>query len=509
MSESDDAQARADASPEEASTTSPDLGGSAKAAELAVESLKAVGLAPGDTIAGKYTVGSVLGEGGLGVVLSARHDQLDQQVAIKVLKPEMTRSHAVVERFLREGRLAAKIQSEHVVRVFDVGTLDKGAPYIVLEYLQGRDLGTILSDEGRLPIDKAVDYILEACEALAEAHSLGIVHRDLKPENLFVAQKAAGSTVVKILDFGISKLTPKGGKERWKRVTQDGDRFGTPAYMSPELLESATDASACSDVWSMGVVLYELLTGTLPFDGDEMPQLIAAVLHKPPLPLRARCPRATAELEHVLNKCLTKNPGERYRNVAELAQDLCAFGNPNTAPVRVAHIQAVVREVGDSIRPPTFPGGFRVRDLVKGTSSLSEEDARKAKTLTSWDAIAVPRRAGRKILLGVLAATVVASIIVVAMRTYLTRTSRHVTVADQPPSATAAIASAPAVDSAAPSASASASASAAAGVASAAGSTGSALPPTAASTGAPRHLVPRRAPGTGKPNKNAAFGERL
>jgi serine/threonine-protein kinase len=314
-------------------------------------------------LADKYIVQEILGEGGLGIVVRAHHQQLDLPVAIKFLKPKAAVDRDLVERFLREGQLAAKIRSVHSVGVHDVGTLE-GIPYMVLEYLEGRDLGTVLLEEGHLPVQQSVDYVLEACDALAEAHALGIVHRDLKPENLFVAEMAAGLTAVKILDFGISKLTPQKGHGRraggtgpaHRVITRRGERIGTPAYMSPEQLMSPRDVDARSDLWSMGVVLHELLAGRCPFFGKTTGELVQAILMKPPVLLRAHCPAAPIELEAVIAKCLTKDRGGRYRNVAEFAQDIAPLGDPMMARARLQHIHAVIREIGESIRPPTFSG---------------------------------------------------------------------------------------------------------------------------------------------------------
>jgi serine/threonine protein kinase len=307
---------------------------------------------PGAVVAGKYRVERKLAEGGMGVVLVATHLALKQRVAIKVMHQRLLGNASIVERFRREAQLAASIRSGHVVRVYDVGVLDNGAPYMVMEYLEGEDLGGALS-RGPLAVEVAVDYVLQACDAIAEAHAIGIVHRDLKPENLFLARRSGGGTTVKILDFGISKASRKRDADgaRLPRMTEDSERFGTPVYMPPEQLLSSANVDSRADIWALGVVLFELLTGHLPFAGEEMTHLCASILSAPATPLRERCAGASAELEAILLKCLQKDPACRYRNVAELAQELAVFGSP-VSQHQLEAIKRIVREGGASIRPP-------------------------------------------------------------------------------------------------------------------------------------------------------------
>jgi serine/threonine-protein kinase len=305
----------------------------------------------GAILCGKYRIDRVVAEGGLGIVLAATHLQLGQRVAIKYLKPFAAAQKPAVERFVREAQLASQIKSDHVVRVHDVGTLDDGGPYIVMEYLEGVDLARVL-DAGPLPISTAIDYVLQACDALAEAHAIGIVHRDLKPGNLFLARRAAGSSIVKIIDFGISKVAPtRSPSGTWEHVTTAGEIFGTPVYMSPEQLRSATRVDQRADIWALGVVLHELLTSTMPFNGESVPQLCTSILSDPPVRLTSVRPDAPSELEAVILKCLEKDRDRRYRNVAELAQELAPFA-PATASARVEHIKRVIVEGGNSVRPP-------------------------------------------------------------------------------------------------------------------------------------------------------------
>lgn len=226
--------------------------------------LQQFGLHEGQMLAGKYRVERILGVGGMGVVVAAHHVQLDESVAIKLLLPEKGGTPISARRFVREARAAVKIKSEHVARVFDVGTLEDGAPFIVMEFLEGSDLADWLARNGPLPIPQAVDFVLQACVALAEAHQLGIVHRDLKPSNLFCTRRSDGQITVKVLDFGISKMRDVGVSVSGA-ATGEGTLLGSPLYMSPEQLNSSRDVESATDVWSLGVVLYQLLSGAMPF----------------------------------------------------------------------------------------------------------------------------------------------------------------------------------------------------------------------------------------------------
>jgi eukaryotic-like serine/threonine-protein kinase len=304
--------------------------------------------APGTVLGGKYRVEQAIGEGGLGIVLKARHLQLDQPVAIKHLKPFAVSRADVVERFVREARLAARIKSDHAVKVHDVDVLESGIPYMVMELLEGRDLDQIVTEEP-LEIDLAIDYVLQASEALAEAHAAGIVHRDLKPGNLFLASRPGNASILKVLDFGISKVTSEDANAG--RVTRIDERIGTPVYMSPEQLQNSNDVDVRSDIWSLGVVLYELVTGKLPFDGPDLPQICAAILTKPAVPLSAVYADATPELEAIIDRCLQKDRAKRYQNIAELAHDLTEIWD-GESPSRVMLIARVIGAAGQKVNPP-------------------------------------------------------------------------------------------------------------------------------------------------------------
>ncbi len=277
---------------------------------------------PGEVV-GKYRIEAVLGSGGMGVVMSAFDPALGRSVAIKFLAPSKDRHESATARFLREARAAAAIQSEHVVRVFEVGTLPNQAPYIVMERLRGVDLAHVITTRGGLPVEEAVDYVLQGCEALAEAHGMGIVHRDLKPQNLFLTQRADGSACVKILDFGISKAASDDAVD----LTATDAVMGTPLYMSPEQVRSLKNVDRRTDIWSLGVILFELLTASPVFEATTASALCAMIAMDPPTPLRAKRPSAPPGLEAVILRCLHKDPYGRFGDVALLAEALAPFGS--------------------------------------------------------------------------------------------------------------------------------------------------------------------------------------
>jgi serine/threonine-protein kinase len=284
--------------------------------------------APGTVLAGKYRVERLLGQGGMGWVVVATHLTLEQRVAIKFMHPEQAIEHPdAVTRFVREAKAAARIQSEHVARVSDVGTLENDSPYLVMEYLEGNDLEAELR-RGRLPLSRAIEFAMQACEGLAEAHAAGIVHRDLKPGNLFLARRSDGSVRIKLLDFGISKLTSMPGGLQENAMTSTQALMGSPLYMSPEQLRSSKNVDRRADIWSMGVIMYEMLGGRAPFDGDTLPEICTRIMAEPPLPLREAQPDVPLALEAVVMRCLEKDPARRFQDVAALGRALAPFGSP-------------------------------------------------------------------------------------------------------------------------------------------------------------------------------------
>ena len=321
----------------------------------------------GDVVAGKYRLEKVAGEGGMGIVYAAQHAVLKQRVAVKVLLPDAAQSDAVVERFAREAQAAARIQSEHVARVMDAGSTATGAPFLVMEYLEGCDLEELLALQGQLPLEDVVDYLIQALEALAHAHAVGIVHRDLKPANLFLACRADGGNVIKMLDFGISK-TVKASRD--EKVLTGQAVLGSPIYMSPEQLRNAKEIDGRADIWSLGVVAYELLAGKPPFDGDGVGEIFAAVLEKTPEPLHVVNWRLPPEISNVIAKCLERKVEDRWADAAKLARALKPFGSGtwNKAIDRMEQVLARAKNVKVLETPVE---ARRVVDAIQAAAQLA------------------------------------------------------------------------------------------------------------------------------------------
>ena len=295
----------------------------------------------GDLLAGKYRVERLLGMGAMGVVVEATHIGLEQRVALKFLLTQRGPHEQHYQRFLREARACVALRSQHVTRVTDVGTLANGAPYMVMELLDGRDLDETLERRGALPIPEAVEYILQTCEAIAEAHRAGIVHRDLKPANLFLTTSADGSPCIKVLDFGVSKFV-----RAELKLTTEGMAIGSPLYMSPEAWEGKMDVDTRTDQWALGVILYELVTAWTPFHADNLTALRTNVLVKPPTPLATYRQDAPPGFEAIILQCLEKDRTRRWPNVAAFAAALAPYASPRALPyaARVASVLGMTIE---------------------------------------------------------------------------------------------------------------------------------------------------------------------
>ncbi|MBI5481595.1 MAG: serine/threonine protein kinase [Deltaproteobacteria bacterium] len=277
----------------------------------------------GTILAQRYQVERLVGVGGMGYVVRAKQIFTDQPVAVKLLLPERARDRAIVARFLREARAAARLKNEHVCRILDVGILDDGVPYIAMEYLDGQDLGTVLKERGALTVREAVACVRQACEAVAEAHALGIVHRDLKPHNLFLSMRPDGTGSIKVLDFGIAKILDPQSEQL--QLTSDGAILGSPAYMAPEQMMSAKSVDPRADIWALGVVLFELLGGRGPFAAPSVNATCARVLTQPAPRLGDLGVEVPAGLEALIARCLEKDRERRLGSVAELVAGLEPF----------------------------------------------------------------------------------------------------------------------------------------------------------------------------------------
>ncbi len=312
----------------------------------------------GEMVDEKYRIERTLHVGSMAVVASARHLLLDELVVLKFLLPEAAGQTETVVRFVREARAAARIKSHHVVRVFDV-VVPTGLPYIVMEYLHGSNMAEWLGCQGQLPFQEAVDFVLQVCEVIAEAHALGLVHRDLKPSNLFVVRRAGVTESVKVLDFGIVKGAARaspGDSNADGESTERWTILGSAFYMSPEQMESAHEVDARADIWAMGVILFELISGKVPYEGRSLVEIYSKIVsHAPPrLPPSLCCPPS---LEHIISRCLAADRDARYRDVNELAGELAQFGSnwsvPSVERILRGFASQTASEIEPNVAPPT------------------------------------------------------------------------------------------------------------------------------------------------------------
>jgi serine/threonine-protein kinase len=339
-------------------------------------------LAPGEVLAEKYRIEEIAGKGGMAVVYAAHHLVLDQRVAVKVLVAQGARDEVTTQRFVREAQAAARLQSEHAVRVMDAGVLPTGQPFLVMEYLEGCDLAELLVLSGPIEIPELVDYMLQALEGIAHAHAAHIVHRDVKPSNLFITVRPDGSNIVKVLDFGISKSTVEPVDRQTHKLTGNAV-LGSPAYMSPEQVRNASGVDGRSDVWSLGVSMYELLTGQMPFDGDGVGAMLAAILEADPVPVHELRPQVPRALSDAVARCLRRPREERWPDVGDLARAIAPFGSGTWAayPERIAATLVNARQ----LRPPTPLGAFTVTPL---SGQVTEGEGDSPSGTLSWKGLA-------------------------------------------------------------------------------------------------------------------------
>ncbi|MGD0676304.1 MAG: serine/threonine-protein kinase [Polyangiaceae bacterium] len=320
---------------------------------------------PGQVFAEKYRITRILGAGAMGVVYAAQHELLHHEVAVKLMRGARAFDAGATARFLTEARNASRIQSDHVVRVLDLGLLDSGEPFLVMELLDGADLAAIAKERGpTLPLAQTVDWLLEAIDAIAHAHAMGIVHRDLKPSNLFLSRRPDGTTRIKVLDFGISKAMQPAATG----ITATDAVLGTPVYMPPEQLRDAKRVDPRSDIWALGAVAYELLTGKLPFFGDNVVALFAAATETRPVPLRELRREIPEGLEAAVLRCLRREPAERFANVGDLGAALAPHGTATAA----ATLERILRVACGSQSATPLIEGFHFSSTGGDAETLAQ-----------------------------------------------------------------------------------------------------------------------------------------
>jgi serine/threonine-protein kinase len=400
-----------------------------------------LGLRVGDEIAGKYRIDGILGAGAMGTVVAAYHLLLAERVAIKFLHPDSVGNPEASARFIREAQAAIRIKSEHVARVLDIAHLESGDLYIVMEFLEGSDLAAWLRAHGSMPARDAADYVLQACEAIAEAHALGIVHRDLKPANLFLVRPGVGSRdILKVLDFGISKTmklapgTLDVGDSAGGAVTGASAIMGSPFYMSPEQMGSARDVDGRSDIWALGVILCELVTGELPFTGRTLLEVYQKIMaSSPAFPLSSELP---GWLRAIIVRCVQRQPEDRYASIYELALALAPFGS--------ARAQASVESIAQVLGPGAPREGERaqrersststsapvasdatLRSQTPRPSSAAETTEPTSRPSAEGALASAPRRtAKRAVLLGLLALAMASAVLIATILTRRPPTDR-------------------------------------------------------------------------------------
>jgi serine/threonine-protein kinase len=280
-------------------------------------------LPTGEVLAGKYRVEHVLGAGAMGVVVKVTQLGTGAVFALKFLRPSVARGGVAAKRFLREAAAVGRIQSPHVVGISDVGELDSGTPYLVMEYLHGTTLNDLLAGDRQLPMATACDYALQVAEGLAAAHAMGVLHRDIKPANLYVCSGTDGADLLKIVDFGVSKILAE--ESVGQHLTSPQASLGSPLFMAPEQMRSARTVDFRADQWSIGAVLYRMATGHLPFEGDSLLRVCVQVMQGDFVPVAVRCPELPKNLGLAIERCLKVSPDERFASIADLAEAISPF----------------------------------------------------------------------------------------------------------------------------------------------------------------------------------------
>jgi serine/threonine-protein kinase len=377
--------------------------------------------AKGEVLAGKYRIETVLGRGGMGHVFAAMHLELDQVVAIKVMHKDLLADADAVMRFGREAKAAAAMRGNHTARIFDVGKLDSGQPYMVMEHLEGRDLASLVDTGARIELADAFEWIAQACEAVAEAHDLGVVHRDIKPHNLFLTRDRNGRAVIKVLDFGLAKAFAPEKVGSMKETTRQGEFLGSPFYVSPEQA-SGKKVDHRTDVWSLGATLYHLVAGVPPFYAATSNLVCAMLLTEDFPPIITRRPDAPPALEALLRRCMTRDVNQRLGSVRAMLDELRALvaatrGSPSNPDI----------DSKRTVRMGSAPSWPNVPVTPLAPSSSPQAPARATVPLNAFPQSAPgsarkpARSPSRAIWIGVSIGFFVATAFIIALVVYLTR----------------------------------------------------------------------------------------
>jgi eukaryotic-like serine/threonine-protein kinase len=350
----------------------------------------------GQTLADKYHLTTLLGQGGMGAVYRGEHIIIGKKVAVKFLHAELAQNPEVVKRFYREAQAAAAIGHDSIIDVLDVGVSQSGEPYLVMEYLEGESLGDMLARTGPLDLSAALGILEPTLRALHAAHSKGIVHRDLKPDNIFIVRQSSGPPKIKLIDFGISKFAESAGGEK---LTQTGSVMGTPAYMAPEQARGAATLDHRADLYSIGVILYEMLTRKLPFSGANFTEIIINILTADPVPPCQAFAGFPKEAEALVLRALAKDPAERFESAEAMIAQMSSLAAFAVRQERLTHIAAEAMKT-------TFAGGSLGEKPVTGGTDVAKNvlsQVARARTPAGWTGTAAKPRRNAKALAAVIA----------------------------------------------------------------------------------------------------------
>ncbi len=344
----------------------------------------------GRTIGGKYNIRAVLGEGGMGTVFEALNLSIGRQVAVKVLHANQLRKKDSVRRFHQEARAAGAIGHPNICEVYDLGTLEDGCPYLVMEKLVGETLADRIGEEGGLPVEEVVDTLTQVLSGLVAAHEKGIVHRDIKPENVFLTKRVGCAPVAKLLDFGVSKMIsmPAADDDSEPEMTRTGIVLGTPYYLAPEQARGERALDARVDLYACGVLLYEALTGRRPFTGQNYNALLINILTGKPRPAREVRPALPRGFDRILDKAMAREPSDRYQTAVEFQNDLQRLAARIFGGSMPASMPNVRREV--AITPSTIPTGGPLLPEGKELRRMRTTGRRAAKRSMSSSSLDIP-----------------------------------------------------------------------------------------------------------------------